>query len=453
MKPLKFLFVAIAAIFFYTQASAQQPRPGYSVFATSNSQALQSIQIDDRLYVDDELPISGKSAALEIRSESRGALLPRMTTTQRNDIASPATGLTIYNTTTSSYNYYDGSAWQSLTGSSSNYWANTGNYVYPATLSDSVGIGTNSPIATLDVQGSFNLSNNDNMQVQLDTNLFDLAGFFGSQFYIKGFGARRFVKPDSTAWIFSKVSDDSNLEGSEVAAIGYVNGVTFDEVFLEADSSEVYAFAGNESFGTGLINSRIDSVIKLVHGAITDEQTTAISLSHDGALKLYSPTIYDNFELIDGTEALNRILTSDADGAASWKIPQSSTLYSDVTAATTTGTDWQELASYTLPANTLDSDGNSIELILAHVGSVTGDSLKLTLGTTEIFIDNNSGVNNDLLTTEIARLTANSQLSITGSDFIEATEDLTTELDLKFLAKSVTSGNQTLKYFKVKRSK
>ncbi len=40
-----------------------------------------------------------------------GFLLPSYTTTQQNAIASPATGLMIFNTTTSTVKYYNGSAW------------------------------------------------------------------------------------------------------------------------------------------------------------------------------------------------------------------------------------------------------------------------------------------------------------------------------------------------------
>jgi len=37
--------------------------------------------------------------------------LPRMTTTQRDAIPSPATGLLIFNTTTKKLGYYSGTAW------------------------------------------------------------------------------------------------------------------------------------------------------------------------------------------------------------------------------------------------------------------------------------------------------------------------------------------------------
>lgn len=51
------------------------------------------------------------SAAAQIDSTTKGFLPPRMTSTQRDAISSPANGLLIWNTTTNSLNYYDGS-WQ-----------------------------------------------------------------------------------------------------------------------------------------------------------------------------------------------------------------------------------------------------------------------------------------------------------------------------------------------------
>ncbi len=56
------------------------------------------------------------SSILELRSTTQGFLPPRMTTTQRDAITSPATALLIYNTTTNQLNYYSGSAWQVAAG-------------------------------------------------------------------------------------------------------------------------------------------------------------------------------------------------------------------------------------------------------------------------------------------------------------------------------------------------
>jgi hypothetical protein len=52
------------------------------------------------------------SAALQADSTTRGFLPPRMTTTQRDAITSPATGLKIYNTTLGTTDTYDGATWQ-----------------------------------------------------------------------------------------------------------------------------------------------------------------------------------------------------------------------------------------------------------------------------------------------------------------------------------------------------
>lgn len=51
------------------------------------------------------------SALFQMDSTTKGLLAPRMTTAQRNAISSPSTGLLIYNTSNSLFNYYDGSSW------------------------------------------------------------------------------------------------------------------------------------------------------------------------------------------------------------------------------------------------------------------------------------------------------------------------------------------------------
>lgn len=68
------------------------------------------------VYIDPAMTEAGPnaSAALQIDSTSKGFLLPRMTTTQQNAIATPATGLTIFNTTTNLPTLYNGTGWIAL---------------------------------------------------------------------------------------------------------------------------------------------------------------------------------------------------------------------------------------------------------------------------------------------------------------------------------------------------
>jgi hypothetical protein len=54
------------------------------------------------------------SAGLDVDFTNMGVLIPRMTTAQRNAIASPANSLMIFNTTTNCVEIYLGGVWQSL---------------------------------------------------------------------------------------------------------------------------------------------------------------------------------------------------------------------------------------------------------------------------------------------------------------------------------------------------
>jgi hypothetical protein len=54
------------------------------------------------------------SARLQIDDTTRGFLPPRMTTTQKNAISSPATGLQVYDTTLNQMSYYNGTTWTNI---------------------------------------------------------------------------------------------------------------------------------------------------------------------------------------------------------------------------------------------------------------------------------------------------------------------------------------------------
>jgi hypothetical protein len=57
------------------------------------------------------------TSILDLTSSTKGFLAPRMTTVQRDAIASPATGLMIYNTTTNALNVFNGTTWVLVGGS------------------------------------------------------------------------------------------------------------------------------------------------------------------------------------------------------------------------------------------------------------------------------------------------------------------------------------------------
>jgi hypothetical protein len=83
--------------------------PGADTVAVSTGGA-ERLRIDN----DGDVGIGGtanNAAILDLQSTTKGFLPPRMTTTQRNAIASPPPGLTIFNTTNSREEGFDGAQW------------------------------------------------------------------------------------------------------------------------------------------------------------------------------------------------------------------------------------------------------------------------------------------------------------------------------------------------------
>jgi hypothetical protein len=63
---------------------------------------------------------------LEVKSSNKGMLIPRTSSSSRISIANPAKGLVLYDTTTSSFWFHNGSAWKEIS-TGSNGWNLTGN--------------------------------------------------------------------------------------------------------------------------------------------------------------------------------------------------------------------------------------------------------------------------------------------------------------------------------------
>jgi hypothetical protein len=60
---------------------------------------------------------ANSSAMLDVSSTSKGLLIPRMSTSQRTGIGSPAKGLMVFDNDTNGFWYYNGSSWSNIAGS------------------------------------------------------------------------------------------------------------------------------------------------------------------------------------------------------------------------------------------------------------------------------------------------------------------------------------------------
>ncbi len=73
-----------------------------------------SLELVAQVRINDGITGGTNSALLDINSHDKGLLVPRLSTVRRDQIPSPATGLFIYNTTTSHFNYYNGNSWYQI---------------------------------------------------------------------------------------------------------------------------------------------------------------------------------------------------------------------------------------------------------------------------------------------------------------------------------------------------
>jgi hypothetical protein len=92
---------------------------------------------------------------LDVKSTSKGLLLPRMTSAERTGIGGPATGLQVYDTDLNQFYFFNGSVWVAVpTGANANnYWTSAGGNIYNNTGTN-VGIGAVSPGEKLEINGN-----------------------------------------------------------------------------------------------------------------------------------------------------------------------------------------------------------------------------------------------------------------------------------------------------------
>lgn len=112
---------------------------------------LAALQSTCQVSINNDGSAADASSMLDVKSTTRGILVPRMTTAQRDAISSPATGLLIYCTSNNQYYTNKGTPASPNWVMTSSQWISSGtNLYYSGGL---VGIGTSSPQQALHVAG------------------------------------------------------------------------------------------------------------------------------------------------------------------------------------------------------------------------------------------------------------------------------------------------------------
>ncbi len=110
-----------------------------------------------RVAINEDGSAPANSALLDLKSSNKGLLIPRMSSTERIGIASPALGLLVFDNQTASFWYYKVAGWTELIagGAGANSWTTNGADIYNNN-NGNVGIGTNTPNTKLTITTDIN---------------------------------------------------------------------------------------------------------------------------------------------------------------------------------------------------------------------------------------------------------------------------------------------------------
>jgi hypothetical protein len=221
------------------------------------------------------------TAQLEISSNGKGLLIPRMASSERIGIIGPALGLMVYQTNgEEGFYYFDGFIWQ-MVGKGGNSWVKSGTNIYNE--NDKVGVGTTTPNTKLHVAdgteatlasgtGFVVVGNNaatnlvvDDNEVQARNNGAASALLLQPQAGNVGVGTL-LTAPASKLQIAGGVEVAANQHGSLLIGETVSTNLAFDSDEIQARSNATTAsslylqtMGGNSVFGTGNIiaNGRI----------------------------------------------------------------------------------------------------------------------------------------------------------------------------------------------------
>lgn len=210
---------------------------------------------------DDSSYTAHTSAVLDVKSTTKGLLIPRLALSERDSIPTPAEALLIYQTDSTPGFYFNlgdqlKANWEYITTSSDNLWErNAGNgFTYLKNNTDAVGIGTSNPNAALHVDGDDGF---------IATGTFNS----GQNLALSGQGTRLIWYPkkaafrvgdvDSTQWDDVNIGHYSVAMGASSKASGthsVVCGGLFNEatgLFSAVTGGELNTAGGNHSWAGG----------------------------------------------------------------------------------------------------------------------------------------------------------------------------------------------------------
>ncbi len=332
------------------------------------------------------------SAMLDITSTNKGVLVPRMTSAERDGISTPANGLMVYVITDSSFYFYEGNTWAKVGREGWLLSGNTGttygtNYIGTAdgqdlmfkvngqvagriehTGTQNTSLGFMALSSTIGgnntANGLYSLTANstgyDNTAIGSLTLLNNTSGHYctanGSQALVSNTSGSQNVANGYYSLVLNTTGSHntasgnrsllSNTTGSYNAAFGSFADVASGNL-INATAIGAKAFvAANNSLVLGSING--------VNGATANTHVGIGTTIPDTTLHIVGGLKY-----VDGNQGIDKVLTSDANGLASWQTAAVG-LFQKMDSLILPNTSVVDLAkdNFVFGSNQLDNDGN-----------------------------------------------------------------------------------------------
>jgi len=274
---------------------------GSSFFSTN----AQNVAITD-----DETYTAHSSAMLDVKSTTKGMLVPRLTTTQRNAISNKATGLLVFDTDLLGFYFYNGTTWLDL--SLGSYWQTDGTSIYLADPTMNMGVGSTTPMGKLEVKADVSAGVNDPLfsvinnegdtvfvvypeGVRINVGAGDTKGAKGG-FAVGGFSAGKgdgqellMVTPDSIRMYVDRDTGKGAKGGFAVGGFSAAKDVEPMEFFrVTPDSVRIYL---DETGSKGSKGGFAVGGFSALKGTIADflrvtSESTRVSMEGDGGFKV-----------------------------------------------------------------------------------------------------------------------------------------------------------------------
>ncbi|MBU0763495.1 MAG: hypothetical protein KJ607_01530, partial [Bacteroidetes bacterium] len=185
---------------------------------------------------DDNGYYADSSAMLDVKSTTKGILIPRLTTSQRNNVNNPAKGLLIFDSDENSFFFYNGTIWLNIS-TDSDIWTKSGINVYTSGMTDKVGVGTSAPVGKLEVKADGTINPGEP--------IFEVINSTGDTvFAVYSEGVRIYVADSSS-------KTGCNRAGFAVGGFSLSKGITNEYLRVTPDSVRIYIAENDDSKAGG----------------------------------------------------------------------------------------------------------------------------------------------------------------------------------------------------------